>query len=168
MNDELSTKDLAKLLAPFLAMTALAAVFVVLILLRFLPNMAVAPSVVSFDVVKYTNSQRAVASSFLKPGADVAQVNELLLNLPQRTRTAIEDVAGPGTLVVIKQAVVQGQTEDITDAVLKKLSMPTNVPTADGPALAIDMAPTMLSGLPSAGSVAQQPVVGSDNKQVLP
>lgn len=168
MNDDLSTKELAKILAPFLAMTALGAVFVMLVLVRFLPDVTTAPSVVSFDVVKYTNSQRAVASSFLKPGADVAQVNEVLLNLPQRTRAAIEEVAGAGTLVVIKQAVVQGQTEDITDAVLKKLSMPTNVPTADGPAAAIDFAPTMLGVMPSPGAQQSPAVAGTNNGQVLP
>lgn len=146
MENETTTSELLKLLAPFLAGTAVVTVAVLLLLLRLTPlgALAAAPSVVSFDVVKYTNSQRAVASSFLKQGSDVSKASELLLNLPERTRQAIAEVAGPRTLVVLKQAVVQGQTADITDAVLTKLSMPINVPTADAASYSLDSAPTML------------------------
>ncbi len=168
MNEELNTKELAKLLAPFLAMTALAAVLVMLVMLRFLPAAGGAPSVVSFDVIKYTNAQRAVASTFVKPSADIAKANELLLNLPERTRSAIEEVAGHGTLVVVKQAVVQGQTDDITDAVLKKLGLPTNVPTADSTAAALDFAPTSLSTVYAPRNSSAPVETGADGKQVLP
>ncbi len=151
---DLSTKELLKLLAPFLAMTAMGAIVVVLVLIRFLPGAQATPTVVSFDVVKYTNAQRAVAAAFLKPGADVSQTNEILLNLPERTRAAIADEAGPGALVVVKQAVVQGQTDDITDAVLTRLGLPLNVPTADSTAYVLDMAPTALMNLPTLGRSA--------------
>ena len=163
---DLSTKELLKLLAPFLALTAVSAVLVVLLMFRFMPSTAGNPSVVSFDVIKYTNAQRAVASSFLKPTSDVSATNELLLNLPSRTREAISSIAGAGTLVVIKQAVVQGQTEDITDAVLKKLGLPLNVPTSDGVELAMDSAPTMFMTPPDKRSPST-PAVPS-GPQVLP
>ncbi len=165
MND-LSTKDLLKLLAPFLALTAMSAVFLVALMLRFMPGAAPGMTgVVSFDVIKYTNAQRAVASSFIKPGSDVSQSSELLLNLPARTREAISASAGAGTLVVIKQAVVQGQMSDITDDVLKRLGLPTNVPTADATSYALDMAPTMFLTPPAQKLVAP---TASGNSQVLP
>ena len=112
-----------------------------------------------------TNAQRAVASSFIKPGADVSGANELLLNLPERTRQTIAAVAGAGTLVVLKQAVVQGTTEDITDAVLKKLGLPLNVPTADATAYVMDGAPTMFMNAPA--QKVPQGVLGSA-QQALP
>lgn len=165
MND-LSNKDLFKLLAPFLALTAMGAVLLVVLMLRFMPAAGgVSPGVVSFDVIKYTNAQRAVASSFLKQNNDVGQANELLLNLPARTREAIASAAGAGTLVVIKQAVVQGQMADITDDVLKRLGLPTNVPTADATSYALDIAPTMLLSPPEKKVIT--PAAGG-GAQVLP
>lgn len=166
MSDETnpSFMDLLGPLAPFLAATVLVAVVVTSAVQRYVPQLAprVSVAVVSFDVIKYTNAQRAVASSFLRPGADVSAPNELLLNLPERTREAIRAVAGPGALVVVKQAVVQGQTVDVTDEVLKRLGLPVNVPTADGTAYSLDVAPTLLFNLPRAETSrtpepAQQP-----------
>ncbi len=146
MHDEPSTADLARLLAPFLAATALATALIVLVVLRFVPmfNPVASPEVVTFDVVKYTNSQRAVASAFLKKDADIGQANELLLELPERTRKAVAEVAGSGVVVVVKQSVVQGTTRDITDEVLGKLGLPKNVPTSDATAYSLDAAPTMM------------------------
>ncbi len=144
-------------LGPYLAATVVAAVAATLLTLRLFPAVAptVSVSVVSFDIVKFTNAQRAVASSFVRPGADVTATNELLLDLPKRTRSAIAEAAGPGTLVVLKQAVVQGQTTDITEAVLKKLGLPLNVPTADAPAYILDVAPTSFFGVPAPSRPAQ-------------
>ena len=133
---------LLKLLAPYLAATAAATLLASAVLTRFLPAPPASVNVVTFDVLKFTNAQRAIASSFLKPDADISKANEVLLKLPERTREVIEDVAGSGTLVVIKQAVVQGQTSDITDEVLQRLGMPTNVPTSDATAYSLDIAPT--------------------------
>lgn len=148
MSDESqpSFVDMLAALLPHLAVAVVASVVMTLTVLRMVPAAApsVSVSVVSFDIIKFTNAQRAVASTFLKPNADVTVPNELLLNLPQRTREAIQEVAGPGALVVVKQAVVQGQTQDITDEVLKKLGLPLNVPTADATSYALDMAPTNL------------------------
>lgn len=149
--NELSTKELSRLLAPFLAMTALVAVVVMLLLLKFLPGSPVGggPSVVTFDVIRYTNAQRAVASTFLKQDADHASANELLANLSERTRSTIQSIAGQGTLVVLKQAVVQGQTRDITEEVLTELGLPTDVPTSDGASYSLDVAPTMMLSPPA-------------------
>lgn len=148
MSDESqpSFVDMLTALLPHLAVAVVASVILTISLLRLAPAVApaVSVSVVSFDIVKFTNAQRAVASTFLKPNADVSVPNELLLNLPERTRAAIREVAGPGALVVVKQAVVQGQTVDITDQVLSKLGLPLNVPTSDATAYALDVAPTNL------------------------
>jgi hypothetical protein len=142
--NEPSTKELAKLLAPFLAMTALVAFMAVILFLRFVSPSVGSPSVVTFDVIQYGNAQRAVASAFLKNSADQVSANEMLLNLSERTRKAIAEAAGPGTLVVLKQSVVQGATRDITEEVLTKLGLPTNVPTSNAVAYTLDVAPTMM------------------------
>jgi hypothetical protein len=143
---------LLNMLWPYLAAAVFVAVCLVLLAQRFVPSVGpvVTVSVVSFDIIKFTNAQRAVASSFVRPGPDVSAANELLLDLPKRTREAILRVAGPGTLVIVKQAVVQGQTEDITDAVLTELGLPLNVPTADAAAYSLDVAPTSMFGVPPA------------------
>lgn len=152
--DELSTRDIAKEMAPFLILTALVAFLASVLFFKFaLPLIAPgagAPTVVTFDVVRYANAQRAVASAFLRKEADQVAASEMLTGLPERTRKAIAEVAGGGALVVMKQAVVQGETRDITEDVLKKLGMPVNVPTSDGVAYTLDVAPTMLMRVPSA------------------
>ena len=85
--------------------------------------------VVTFDVLKYENAERAQAMKLMgKDGAGA--VAPMLDYVTKRLRTAIRAAAGPGTLVVLSQAVVQGQTRDITDQVLKSLGLPTQVPTA--------------------------------------
>lgn len=144
--DSISKSTLATIAVGCLLSVALA-----LALPKWVPALAphASVSVASFDIVKYTNAQRAVASAFLRPNTDAAKTNELLLGLPERTREAIEDAAGPGTLVVLKQAVIQGQTLDITDDVLTRLGLPTNVPTADAAAYVLDHSPA-LWGIPSA------------------
>lgn len=154
MSDQTETQssELLRLLAPYLAGAVLASVALVFAIPRLVPAIAppVSVTVVSFDVIKYINAQRAVASTFIKKDADIAAANEVLLDLPARTREAIQSVAGRGALVVVKQAVVQGQTTDITDEVLRKLGLPVNVPTSDATAYSLDVAPTGLFGVPSA------------------
>lgn len=156
---------LLKLLAPYLAATAAATLLAAAVLVRFMPAASISVSVVTFDVLKFTNAQRAIASTFLKPDADISKANEVLLKLPERTREVIAEVAGSGTLVVIKQAVVQGQTTDITDEVLKQLGLPTNVPTSDATAYNLDVAPTMFR-LPARQAAAR--AEPSTKAQVLP
>lgn len=145
-------------LLPYMLLTAaltLGAAFTAIKYLpeKFLPatgSYGEAPAVVTFDVVKYTNAQRAVASAFLKPGNDPQAVNELLINLSDRTREAIGRHAGPGTLVLVKQGVVQGQLKDITDEVLVDLKLPVKeIPTSNGVEFVLDYAPTMLMQVPT-------------------
>jgi hypothetical protein len=152
--------------------TALVAAALVLGVMHFSGTLRTGASasvaVVTFDVVKYTNATRAVASSFLKNDAQGASADSgtLLLNLSERTRETIAYIAGPGTLVMVKQGVVQGQAADITDEVLKALGLPTNVPTQDNAAYALDVAPTMLHLMPPPPARAPAPVVSGPN--VLP
>lgn len=135
-----------KELGPFLVLTGVLTLGAAVVLMKFGgASHMTAPAVVSFDVIKYTNSQKAVASAFLKRSADAGESSSLLQNLPQRTRESIQKIAGEGTLVIIKQAVVQGQMDDITDAVLTDLGMPVGVPTADGTAHVLSASPTALS-----------------------
>lgn len=156
-------------LLPYLLATALASAALVLAVLHFSGALsrapAGAPAVVTFDVVKYANATRAVASSFLKNGAggDAGDAGALLLELPERTRATIANVAGAGTLVLVKQGVVQGQGTDITDAVLKALGLPLNVPTQDPTAYELDVAPTMLRVLPQQGPRRAAPATPGTN-----
>lgn len=84
--------------------------------------------VVTFDVLKYENAERAQAMKLMGQGGAGA-VAPMLSYVSKRLHAAIEHAAGRGTLVVLSQAVVQGQTRDITDQVLKELGLPTKVPT---------------------------------------
>lgn len=162
MNTDLDSSFTAT--AATLAVACLLSTALAIAVPRWVPTLAPASSVavVSFDIVKFTNSQRAVASAFLRPESnDAAKTNELLLNLPARTREAIEEVAGAGTLVILKQAVVQGQTTDITDEVLVKLGLPLQVPTADGAAYSLDLAPALWGVTGGGAQSAPAPAVPS-------
>lgn len=125
-------------------------------------------SVAVFDVVKFANAQRAVASQFIGKKADMAEAGTLLLSLSKKTTAAIEKVAGEGTLVLVKQGVVAGGQTDITDQVLQELGLPTDVPTADPLAYIEDVAPTMLMMPPRPKTSAPGPTAPSTSPQVLP
>ena len=131
---------------PQLIGAALLSAALVLLVLRY-TSMG-EPRLVAFDVIKYANSQRAVASKFIVNERAAEEAAPLLLDLSKRTREVIAEVAGPGTLVVLRQSVVQGELADITDEVLTRLNLPTDVPTADPSKLVIDIAPTMLGAGP--------------------
>jgi len=86
------------------------------------------PRIVTFDVIKYENAEKAAALKLMgKDGAGA--VAPMLSYASKRLKAAVREAAGPGTLVVLAQAVVQGQKKDITDEVLKTLGLPTNAPT---------------------------------------
>lgn len=129
-----------------MAVVAIAAAVVLTWGPRLLPSGAGAglPMVVTFDTVKYTNATRAVASQFLKNESS-GEAAALLLDLPERVRVSIARIAGPDSVVLLKQTVVQGAMTDITDEVLKDLGLPTNVPTQDPTAVSLDHAPTQLN-----------------------
>jgi hypothetical protein len=85
------------------------------------------PAIVMFDPVRFVNAERAVASILaVNPSADGA------LSLSQAAKQAepvIREEAH-GAVVIVKQAVVAPEgVPDITDAVLTRFGLPTNVPT---------------------------------------
>lgn len=83
--------------------------------------------IVTFDTLKYINAQRLVFSKYIA-GVDKS-APEVINGLSDRARASIKKIAGPNTLVVLKQSVVQGEGYDITDQVLEDLGLPTAVPT---------------------------------------
>lgn len=85
------------------------------------------PSIVTFDPVRFTNAQRAAASIMaVSPSADTA----LALTQVAKQAEAVIRQEAHGAIVVVKQAVVAPEgIPDITDAVLERFGLPTNVPT---------------------------------------
>lgn len=116
---------------------------------------ALAPAplrVVTFDVLKYQNAERAAAMQLMGENGAGA-VAPMLSYTSKRLRAAVQAAAGPSTLVVLSQAIVQGATRDVTDQVLKELGLPTKVPTADPVKTADAVAGTVLPPIePSAAS----------------
>ena len=110
--------------------------------------------VVTFDVLKYENAERAQAMKLMGESGAGA-VAPMLSYVSKRLRVAIRAAAGPGTLVVLSQAVVQGQTRDITDQVLQELGLPTKVPTSS-PVKTSSLAPA--TGLPAVTGSANSPL----------
>lgn len=124
-----SASGWAALIAQVLAI-ALVASCITLLALKF-SGLLRPPQVrvVTFDVLKYENAERDAAMKLMGQGGS-GSVAPMLSYVSKRLRSAISQAAGPDTLVVLSQAVVQGQTRDITDQVLENLGLPTNVPTA--------------------------------------
>ncbi|MDR5726915.1 MAG: hypothetical protein RB191_05550 [Terriglobia bacterium] len=144
---------------------AVIAATVVLLLLRF--SGTPTPPVVTFDIIKYENAERAMAAKFLVQ-QDPGDAGALLQRVSSETRAVIREIAGPGTLVVVKQAIIQGQTEDITNAVLTRLGLPTKVPGVTPAKYAFEAAPTLIGHGP-AFSTPRPPAVGATTKpSVLP
>lgn len=85
------------------------------------------PAVVLFDPVRFINAQRAAASFLaMTPNADTALA---LTQVAKQAELVIQDEAH-GAVVLVKQAVVAPVgIPDITDAVLTRFGLPTNVPT---------------------------------------
>jgi hypothetical protein len=86
-----------------------------------------APAFVMFDPVRFTNAQRAAASIMaVSPSADLALT---MTQVAKQANAVIQDEAH-GAVVLVKQAVVAPTgIPDITDAVLERFGLPTNVPT---------------------------------------
>jgi hypothetical protein len=139
MSDE--QKEVLKTLLPYLLCTAaLTAAFVLgVVRLGHLGTRSAPANIVTFDIIRYTNAQRAFASKFMTN--QVPDDAALLMDLSKKTRTSISKIAGNST-VIVKQTVVQGDIPDITEDVLKDLGLPTNVPTQDPATYSIDDAPT--------------------------
>lgn len=86
--------------------------------------------IVVFDPVKFLNAQRAAASILAaRPNPDLAFT---MTQVARQAEAVIRDEAD-GAVVVVKQAVVltDNRVPDITDAVLRRFGLPTDVPTVD-------------------------------------
>lgn len=164
--------DALKAMVPAVIVSALLAALLVLGVLKVSGNLRTTSSTVTvavFDVVKFANAQRALASQFIGKRDEANEAGTLLLTLSKKTAAAIDKVAGPGVLVLVKQGVVSGDQLDITDAVLTELGLPTDVPTVEPMKYLQDVAPTMLM-LPrrEAGPAVQAPEKADANSKVLP
>lgn len=123
--------------------------------------------VVVFDVVRLANAQRMVASAFIKPETASPDAATSLMAMQKQTREVIRRIAGPGTVVLVKQAVVSDHLPDITDAVLKELGLPLNAPTQNVSQYLLDEAPTNLTLIPQIErKPAPRPL--PDNSPVVP
>lgn len=115
---------------PLVAGLVLAAVAI-----RVLPIMhrhASGPRIVTLDVVRLVNAERAAVSSMVGKSADSQQDSALaLLHLGKAVKPAIRAAAGAGTIVLVKQAVISGTLPDITDQVLTALNLPLHAPTVN-------------------------------------
>lgn len=103
--------------------------------------------IVTVDVAQLLNAQRRLASGILQGRKDAeAEIISSLQTVSARLYDTIEEVAGPGTLVVVKQAVVvPAGTEDITVRVMERLNLPQDVPTINPNALLEPTGQTNLS-----------------------
>lgn len=99
------------------------------------------PKIVTLDAVKLVNAERAAVSGMLGKGAPHDDIALRMLRIGHEVGKTIRRIAGPGTIVLVRQAVVAGKLPDITDRVLRALGLPTKVPTVDV-ARYLDQAPT--------------------------
>jgi hypothetical protein len=85
------------------------------------------PAIVMFDPVRFANAQRAAASILaIRPDADTSLT---LTQVAKQAESVIREEAH-GAVVLVKQAIVAPQgVPDITDAVLERFGLPSNVPT---------------------------------------
>lgn len=92
-----------------------------------LPSLTGSPRIVLFDPVKFVNAQRAAASILVaSPNADLT----LTMTQVAKQAEAVIKQEAAGSIVLVKQAVVGGDDlPDITDRVLTRFGLPTNVPT---------------------------------------
>jgi hypothetical protein len=101
--------------------------------------------VVTFDVIKLGNAERAIASGIVgahsQHGSNSEDNTLILTEASKRVSAAIQKEAG-GALVFVKQAMVGPSSfPDITDAVLTDLDLPTTTPTVDSLGILNDIAP---------------------------
>lgn len=123
-----------------------------------------AERVVVFDAVKFANAQRKVAAAFLRN--DMPAVSNPLA-VQEETQHVIRAIAGRGTIVLLKQAVLLTDVPDITNDVLRAMKLPTDVPSFDPAKVVLDPAPTQLFTAPGASRAAAALPSGPD-AQVLP
>lgn len=83
--------------------------------------------VATVDLVKIMNAERAALPKLTKAGGGDPSLE--LLRIGKQIMPTVRQVAGPGTLVLVKQAVVGKGFNDITNKVLVKLGLPTHAAT---------------------------------------
>lgn len=87
-------------------------------------------AIVTFDTVKYISAQRAVATRLIG-GKEDGEAIGILARVEKGSRAIIEAKAN-GRQVIVKQAmVINNGVEDITDAVLAELGLPTDIPSVE-------------------------------------
>lgn len=109
-----------------------------------LPTLISGPRVVLFDPVKFVNAQRAAASILVaSPNADLTLT---MTQVAKQAEAVIREEAA-GSIILVKQAVVAGDDlPDITDRVLRRFGLPTDVPTVSTKPDALEsVAPTDLA-----------------------
>lgn len=104
------------------------------------PSGSGAGKLVTVDLVRILNAERKALPK-LSDGGDPSLE---LLRIGRQIRPTIRKVAGPDTVVLVKQSVVGGHLPDITDRVLKYLGLPAKAPTVNLTG-ALDDAPTTAS-----------------------
>jgi len=103
---------------------------------------AAKPKMVTFNVAKLVNAERAVGSGLI--GGKDTNATIVLAHVEKDVRKVIRQEAGPGTIVLVKQGVVSRNLPDITLPVLKELGLPTKVPGLSPMAVVKQVAPTNL------------------------
>jgi hypothetical protein len=127
---------------------------------RYFPEVSQPRQMVTLDVVKLANAERALASKLWNKNAID------LTSISKRTRQVIQQYAG-GRLVIIKQATVGSHLPDITDDVLRGLGLPTNVPTQLPSDYVLNPSPTMAGPAPSSRSLLTIPAA-DPSKRLVP
>jgi hypothetical protein len=111
--------------------------------MRFLPRANKGgPKIVTLDAVRLVNAERAALSGMLGAHASHDDIALRMLHIGRSVKATVRKVAGPGVIVLVKQAVVAGSVPDITPQVLKDLGLPLHAPTINL-AKYINQAPTM-------------------------
>ena len=85
--------------------------------------------VVTIDVIKVNNAQRKVLGDARAKGQRGRQLE--LLSVSRTLDKAVREIAG-GKTVLVRQAIVGGVYPDITDEVLRRIGLPTDV-SSDAP-----------------------------------
>lgn len=140
-------KDITQVL-----MTVVLSTLLLISVFKFVPGFAPTAQtpMVTIDVIKVMNAQRRIAEGIAQNNLDNTV---LIANLGKYTQRAIREVAGDGTIVLVKQAVVDSNIPDITDDVLQMLDLETDVPGLDidtmmekGPVTSFSKSPEYQSG----------------------
>ena len=128
--DESNDSNLFGVLLPYLIGTVIVTCLLFLAFIKFVPNArSGTPNIVTFDVAKLANAERAIASNLIAKNEKANESAIILTKVGKKAEAMISEVAGPNTIVLVKQTVVGYNLPDITDEVLTRLELPTDVIT---------------------------------------